>query len=78
MDLHIYYYYIMLSKMFGDSTSKATRHTCTQYVYNCGVQCAHNNKWDLQVVRALLNLSARVALSSFYFCGKYIAAISFS
>ena len=28
----------------------------------------HNNKWDFYVVRASLNVSARVAKSSIYFC----------
>ena len=31
----------------------------------------HNNKWDSYVVRASLNLSARVAYSPIYFCEKY-------
>ena len=30
-----------------------------------------NNKWDFYVARASLNLSARVAKSSIYFCEQY-------
>ena len=32
---------------------------------------AHKNKWDFSEERASLNISARVAKSSIYFCEKY-------
>ena len=34
------------------------------------IYSAHNNKWDFEEVRVSLNLSARVAKSSIYFCEK--------
>ena len=37
--------------------------------------CTHNNKWNLELVRASLNLSARAAKSSIYFYEMYYISI---
>ena len=36
---------------------------------------AHNNNWDFQVARALLNLTARVAKSSIYYVSTKVCTL---
>ena len=48
----------------------------TIYMFGTVEATDHNNKWDFCVVRASLNINARVATSSIYFCEKFISSNS--
>ena len=57
----------MLTELFD--RARRTAHMFISRLLN-----AHDNKWDFKVVRALLNLGARIAKSFIYFCCGFYSA----